>query len=268
VARPLHLLLPALIALAPYAVAVELRGTVHSPTGVLPAKIEVLADRRDKLPAIAGTIENGRYRIELPDTGNFRLRLQAKGWEAPPKYIWHPTKAGALDFLIYPTPVPEPLLAEELIRMGQLDQDLRAKQPSLSDREFWLRFQAEDKKREDRLSRIIDEKGWPSISQVGHEAANSAWLIAQHGTPEFLKRCLVLMQAASAKHEIALSSLALSIDRDLTNEGKKQVYGSQFQTNEDGHTFALPIEDMDHLDERRFSMGLEPFEDYRKRLEK
>jgi hypothetical protein len=261
------LLLLALPLLAPCAFAAELSGTIHSPTGALPADIAVFAERRDKLPNIVGTIQNGRYRITLPDTGNFKLRLQAKEWEAPPKYIWHPATAGALDFLIYPARVPEPALAEELIRMGKLDQEVRTNIPKEPDREFWKRLEAEDRKREAPLARIIDEKGWPAISQVGHEAANSAWLIAQHGTPDFLKRCLPLMRAAAQKHEMALPSLALSIDRVLMQDGKKQRYGSQFQTDDGGRTRAYPIEDMAQLDERRASMGLEPFEDYRKRLE-
>lgn len=265
--RSLPLLLLALPLLAPCALAVELSGKIHSPAGALPAGIEVQADRADKLPMIVGTADNGRYRITLPDTGLYRLRLVAKEWEAAPKYIPHPTKAGALDFLIYPARLPEPALAEELIAMGKLDQELRTNMPKQPDPEFWKRMEAEDRKREARLARIIDEKGWPTISQVGHEAAKSAWLIAQHGTPDFLKRCLPLMQAAAQKHELAQADLALSIDRVLMHDGKKQRYGSQFQTDKEGRTRAYPIEDMAQLDARRASMGLEPFEDYRKRLE-
>lgn len=257
----------ALPLLAPCVFAAELSGTIHSPTGVLPAGIKVFADRRDKLPTIAGTVENGHYRISLPDTGAFRLRLETQDWEAAPKYVWHTPTAGALDFLLYPARVPQPVLAQELLRMGELDQQARANIPKAPDRAFWERLAADDGKREERLAGIIDEHGWPMISQVGHQAANSAWLIAQHGSAEFLKRCLPLMQAAADRHELALASLALSIDRVLTNDGKPQRYGSQFQTNEDGRTRALPIEDMANLDARRARMGLEPFEDYRRRLE-
>lgn len=266
--RFLPLLLLAMPLLAPGALAAELSGKIHSPTGALPPGIAVQADRADKLPMIVGTVDNNRYRITLPDTGLYRLRLVAKEWEAAPKYIPHPTRAGALDFLIYPVRVPEPALAQELIRMGERDQEKRSNMPAMTDKAFWKQLEAADREREARLARIIDEKGWPLISQVGAEAAKSAWLVAQHGTPAFLKRCLVLMQAAADKHEIDLGKLALSIDRVLTNEGKKQRYGSQFQTNEDGRTVALPIEDMARLDERRASMGLEPWDEYRKAFEK
>ena len=265
-ARTLQFLLLALPVLASCACAAELSGAIHSPTGQLPADMKLVGVRRDKLPAIPGSVQDGRYRIALPDGVDVRLQLEAKDWEAPPKYIWGPITGKALDMLLYPAKVPEPQLAAELIRMGELDQTIRKTMPGASDQEFWKRMQFEDKLREERLSRIIAEKGWPRISQVGHQAANSAWLIAQHGSPDFLKRCLRLMQAAADQHEMALSSLALSIDRVLMNEGKKQIYGSQLQIK-DGRTLDYPIEDMATVDERRAAMGLEPYAQYRKRFD-
>jgi hypothetical protein len=62
------------VLIAPAAMGVELSGAIRSPTGTLPA-IEVVGDRVDNLPVIVGKVENGRYRIELPDAGLFQLRL-------------------------------------------------------------------------------------------------------------------------------------------------------------------------------------------------
>ena len=265
-ARTLHYLLLVLSAHGACACAAEVSGTIHSPTGTLPADVKLTGVRRDQLPAIAGVVQNGRYRIVLPDGVDVRLQLEAKGWEAPPKYIWGPITGQAPDILLYPTPVPDAQLAAELIRMGELDQTIRKSMPGASEEEFWKRMQLEDKPREERLARIVAEQGWPRMSQVGHEAANSAWLIAQHGSPDFLKRCLPLMQAAADRHEMALSSLALSIDRVLMQEGKPQRYGSQLQIK-DGRTLDYPIEDMATVDARRAAMGLEPYAQYRKRFD-
>lgn len=264
--RTFHLLLLALPALASSACAVELSGTIHSPTGTLPADVRVQALSREKAPPIQGSVENGRYRIDLPEGKTYVLRVQARDWDAAPKSILGPITGGARDILLYPARVPEPQLAEELVRLGKADQAVRKQIPAGSDPEFWKRMASEDKLREERLAQIIADKGWPLVSQVGHEAANSAWLIAQHASPGFLERCLPLMQAAADRHELALSSLALSVDRVLMHEGKPQIYGSQFQVK-DGATVAYPIADMAHLEERRASMGLEPYEQYRKRFE-
>lgn len=163
--------------------------------------------------------------------------------------------------------MPEPALAAELAEMGRQDQaqrDEMARHPL--DPAFVAEWQREDLRRERRLATIVDTRGWPAISMVGYEAATAAWLIVQHGTPAFLKHCVPLMQAAAARLEIEPQHLALSIDRDLVNDGKPQRYGSQAQTNADGTTFFLPIEDPEHVDARRFAMGLEPLASYRARM--
>jgi hypothetical protein len=257
----------AMLCAASTAAAVELSGAIRSSTGTLPATIEVFGDRADKLPVLVGKVESGRYRIELPDTGVFRLRLYAPGWDAAPKMIFEPKASGALDFLVYPAKVPEPELAAELMDMGEKDQAIRKElKPGPLDKALLDRMQKEDAVREQRLAAIIDAKGWPTSSMVGHEAAHNAWLIAQHAPPALLKRWLPLMQVAADKGEMAPRSLALSIDRDLTNDGKKQRYGSQAETNADGKTVMLPIEDPEHLDQRRAAMGMEPFARYKAKL--
>ena len=253
--------------LAAPAFAVELSGAIRSSTGTLPAAIAVFADRADKLPAIAGQVESGRYRIELPDSGMFRIRLQAAGWDAAPRIVFDPKTAGALDFLLYPDKVPEPALAAELIEMGEQDQAIRSGPSATIGADMARRMQEDDPKREQRLGEIIAAKGWPTASMVGHEAANSAWLIAQHASPAFLKRCLPLMKAAAEKGEMAPRSLALSIDRDLMNDGKPQLYGSQLRGDIGGKMALYPIADREHVDERRAAMGMEALAQYLKHFE-
>lgn len=253
--------------LAAPASAVELSGAIRSSTGTLPAGMQVFADRKDDLPTIVGKVENGRYRIELPDAGLFRIRLTAPGWDAAPKTIWDPKTAGALDFLIYPAKVPAPALAAELIALGKQDQAVRPDVNGKLDPEAIKRMNESDAKRERRMKAIVDAKGWPGVSMVGHEAAGSAWLIAQHASKAFLKRCLPLMKAAVEKGEMAPDQLALSIDRDLMNDDKPQIYGSQLRWSTGSKPELYPIADREHVDQRRAAMGMEPLAQYLKRFE-
>jgi hypothetical protein len=249
--------------LAAPVLAVELSGAIRSPTGTLPPDIRVLAEGEQMRAPIAGKIVNGRYRIELPDTGRYHLMLRADGWEAPQKAIWDPKNAGALDFLIYPAEVPEPALAAELVELGRQDEALRRNPKAANpDAAFAKRMAQEDKAREQRLGAIIDAKGWPAISMVGPEAAAAAWTVAQHGSITFLKRCLPLMQAAGDKLEINPQQLALSIDRARVESGKPQVYGSQLRDGKNGKLEPDPIEDREHVDARRAAMGMEPLASY------
>jgi hypothetical protein len=253
--------LPLILAAAP-ALAVELSGTIVSSTGMLPAGIEVMAQGSEP-GHIVGKVEGRRYRIEVPDAGLAVLQLRAPGWDAAKKPVFDPKNPGRLDMLMYPARVPEPALAAELIEMGKQDQAIRENIGSgKPDPAFAKRWQEEDLARERRLGAIIDAKGWPAISMVGHEAAGSAWLIAQHASPAFLKRCLPLMQAAAGKLEISPQQLALSVDRDRMYDGKPQIYGSQLRSGKDGKLELYPIEDREHVDVRRAAMEMEPLADY------
>jgi hypothetical protein len=251
-----------------HAGAFELSGAIRSNGAPLPQAISIVAERMHGEPQIHGTVENGRYRIDVPEGSTLALLLQSPGWEAEPKLIFSAATAGALDFLLYPAAVPEAALAAELRTMELEDQALRAgfppTGPDLATRQRML---ATDKAREQRLRQIIASKGWPTQTMVGYKAAGSAWLIAQHGSNAFLKSSLVLMRAAAARGEITPSKLALAIDRDLSNDKLPQMYGSQFQTGSDGKTVAFPIDDPQRLEQRRASMGMEPYAQYRQLFE-
>jgi hypothetical protein len=67
------------------------------------------------------------------------------------------------------------------------------------------------------------------------------------------------MEAAAQNGELPKGDLAKSIDRMLVVEGKPQRYGTQFKLIA-GDLVPDPIEDRDHLDERRAQMGLDSFE--------
>jgi hypothetical protein len=57
-------------------------------------------------------------------------------------------------------------------------------------------------------------------------------------------------------------------DRVLCAEGQPQRYGTLFWTGSDGTEplQAQPVDDPDHLDERRAAIGLGPFADYERHM--
>ncbi len=114
------------------------------------------------------------------------------------------------------------------------------------------------------LKKVVDRHGWLTASKVGAEAASSAWLMVQHADkdPKFQRKCLDLM-APLPPGEVKPSDLALLTDRVLLAEGKKQLYGSQFEAK-GGKWMPKPIEDEAHVDERRKKVGLPPLAEYAK----
>jgi hypothetical protein len=145
-------------------------------------------------------------------------------------------------------------LRAELLDLKEADQAFRQR----------LHEEAEaEAARTVRIREIVVAHGWPGRALVGDDGASAAWLLVQHADddPEFQDRALELMGEAVDAAEADPGELAYLTDRVRVAQGKPQVYGTQF-----GPTGPHPIEHPDTLDERRKSLGLEPFDDYAARF--
>jgi hypothetical protein len=125
------------------------------------------------------------------------------------------------------------------------------------------RMEAVHRKNATRLREIIAEHGWPGRSLVGEDGAEAAWRIAQHsiGEPAFFRKAHQLVHQAADRGDAPAWQAAYMLDRIRTLEGKPQVYGSQFDWDENGQMSPLPIEDPEHVNERRAAVGLPPIEE-------
>ena len=64
--------------------------------------------------------------------------------------------------------------------------------------------------------------------------------------------------------DISKTNIAYLKDRVLVNNGKKQLFGTQFYTNKKGIFGPRPIKDIKNLNKRRKEYGLPPFSEYKK----
>lgn len=174
-------------------------------------------------------------------------------------------------------------LRDELLRMREQDQRYRTKWQhaitkanaggSLPQQEIvrLQKTQADiDKRNMARLAEMIEQHGWPTTSLVGEDGdgADAAFLILQHADLASQKKYFRLLQDAATKGEARLANAAMLEDRILWQEGKKQIYGTQLHSGpETGGKLELwPIEDEEHVDERRAAVGLPPLAEYLKLL--
>lgn len=113
------------------------------------------------------------------------------------------------------------------------------------------------------LNDLIDARGWPGRSLVGDDGASAAWLFAQHADrhPDLQRKFLELLRQAVAAGEASATDLAYMEDRVRVADGRPQIYGTQF-TAVVVEYGPHPIEDEEHVDERRASVGLGPLADY------
>lgn len=165
----------------------------------------------------------------------------------------------------------------KLRAMVKIDQDLRLrliesmKANKMADFEVlekqlrWI-----DRENTGQLQQIVRTYGWPTKSLVGKEGASNAFLIVQHAdlNPKFQRQCLDLMTPLLHLDEVNKRDYAYLTDRVLLAEGKKQIYGSQFEKDKSGRWVPRALEDPDNVDKRRAVMGMEPISEYQKLIEK
>jgi hypothetical protein len=158
--------------------------------------------------------------------------------------------------------IPDPVYMERLQVMSDADQDARKMLNSeLNIDSVWRIIHKVDAANLIDLKQLIDERGFPTLSKVGYKCCNLASLIAQHQPPEFLHWYLEQAKAAADSGDFDLTWIAYMTDRDLEHYGKPQLYGTQFH-DQDGITALSPIEDIEHLAERRKQANLGSIEDY------
>lgn len=151
-------------------------------------------------------------------------------------------------------------IMDELLQRAEAEQALRQQWDDNDTEEFRLQVLARDNDNTAFLKELVETSGWPTISEVGKEVAMASWLIAQH-TPEktFLRHCLELM--LESPDEVEPQNLARTIDRVRIYGGHKQWFGTHFTKSEDGSFAPMPIEDAEHVDERRARWGLPSIEE-------
>jgi len=166
-------------------------------------------------------------------------------------------------------------LKDELEKIRMKDQTLRAimgcieKTYRSNSEEFMyfiLLMAQEDKKNQEQTSKIIDEYGWPGISQVGENANSAVFLVIQHAPVEMQEKYFPLLKESAEKGESKPANMALMDDRIRMHRKTKQLYGSQ-TVSINGKSYVWPIEDAKNVDERRKSVLLPPLADYLKLME-
>ena len=171
---------------------------------------------------------------------------------------------------------PYAALRDEIWQMQRVDQGARIlylNRPKETPDSIWNKIRNEilliDEQNTLRATQIIDSFGrWPGRDVLGYSADLTLWLCIQHADqrPEVALRYLPMLKAAVDERRTDPMHYAYLVDRIRMHEGREQVYGTQTYRakTDDGGTFffVIPIEDVDHVDERRAAMGMEPLAEY------
>ncbi len=142
-------------------------------------------------------------------------------------------------------------LRDKLIQNGQLAEGYNEEMEKLHNRNAEI------------LNDIISTIGYPTIDKVGKDAAEAAWLVIQHsiGQPDFMKKCTTLLENAVSENKADPQNLVYLTDRIAVFEGKPQLYGTQFDWNENGELISNQIDESAKVNQRRRSIGLNTLEE-------
>lgn len=151
-------------------------------------------------------------------------------------------------------------LAAELIRMAKADLQLKAElAPGSSLFEGYSpKMKLLHDKNAKRLSEIVDQAGWPGKSIAGEEAAHAAWLILQHAIshPQLQRKCFPLLAAQVNSGDVSAIDVAMLEDRIRAFEGRPQRFGTQFDWDENKQMSPLPLDNYEHVEQRRKHLGM------------
>jgi len=117
----------------------------------------------------------------------------------------------------------------------------------------------------ERLWAILDDyEAWPGRSLVGDDGARAAWLVAQFAIDDvgLQRRCLEMLEVSVACGDADPVHLAYLLDRVRMNDGRDQLYGSQFVLGEHGELEPWPVDNPVAVDTRRAKLGLPPFAEH------
>ncbi|MBB4808210.1 hypothetical protein HNP38_003551 [Chryseobacterium defluvii] len=119
-----------------------------------------------------------------------------------------------------------------------------------------------------KIEKIIAKYGYPGKSLVGEPENKTAWLVIQHSSK--INQYLPVIKKAAEENELPFRLYAMMLDRQLVQDGKEQIYGTQarsFKTTKDGKVEIVwiiwPIKDFKNVNRLRDEVGFgQTVEDY------
>ena len=102
---------------------------------------------------------------------------------------------------------------------------------------------------------LVEEYGWPIISEHGERADENLWLLVQHANLGLQREVLVILETLFESGETNPRNYAMLYDRVAHRSGQPQRYGSQYSCS-NGRWELYETEDLDEVDQRREAMGM------------
>lgn len=122
---------------------------------------------------------------------------------------------------------------------------------------FWQTILKKDSINLIKVSKILDEQGWPDKTLIGERGTSTLFLVIQHANQESQEKYLDMIEKAVKNDNLPKRQYAMFYDRLILRRGERQLYGTQLATNDESKSpYVLPLRDPKNVDKRRLEMGL------------
>ena len=205
--------------------------------------INMLGQPPDFRRQFVARVEDAATRHELPEDALAFAEARRRQTEIEDRYKAH-------------TP-SDPELRDQISRLLQADQAVR------EGKRFDLKTMEEvDRRTASPLKAIFVQHGVPTYEMVGVQAAKEFVVMVQHQSPEFRLAVLPKLKANVDAGQGEPGTYAMVYDRTQRDQGKKQLYGQQFECGSGNALVVAPIEDEENVNIRRAGLGLMRIELY------
>ena len=114
---------------------------------------------------------------------------------------------------------------------------------------------------------VITSIGFPYISLTSPKAYRATILVVLHSADlELIKSAIDFLNCAKPD-DVERKDLAFLHDKWRVTQGLPQLYGTQYKIDQGGQIKFVDIDDQRELDKRRTALGMETFEEYRKKVQ-
>ena len=118
------------------------------------------------------------------------------------------------------------------------------------------------------LKEIIIKHGFPFKNKTSKKTYNSAFLIVQHSNDLAFMEKIRSIFSKSNDRQINKSDLGYLIDRINILKGLPQIYGTQYKNADSRQITFFDIKDSKNINKRRRKLGMETFDEYKKKISK
>ncbi len=148
-------------------------------------------------------------------------------------------------------------LQAELAKRREIDQAVR------TDAARHAEMEGVDRDNTAWLAALVQEIGWIDVERFGKESAGAAFLIVQHsGDLPLMSAALPAIERDVRAHGLDGQNYALLFDRLQVNLGRRQRYGSQLGSDEEGRLIVIGLEARDRVDALRKELRMGPLAAY------